>query len=35
VRGITRYGPTSVRILFLVAGVALVADALIHHSALL
>jgi cytochrome c biogenesis protein CcdA len=34
VRIITRYGPLSVRILFLVAGVALVVDALIHHSAL-
>lgn len=34
VRSITRYGPISVRILFLVAGVALVVDALIHHSAL-
>jgi cytochrome c biogenesis protein CcdA len=35
VRVLTRYGPISVRILFLVAGVALVVDALIHHSALL
>jgi cytochrome c biogenesis protein CcdA len=34
VRVITRYGPMSVRILFLVAGSALVVDALIHHSAL-
>lgn len=34
VRVITRYGPISVRILFLVAGVALVVDALIHHNAL-
>jgi cytochrome c biogenesis protein CcdA len=34
VRVITRYGPISVRILFLVAGSALVVDALIHHSAL-
>lgn len=29
---LTRYGPMGVRILFLVAGVALVADALIHYS---
>jgi cytochrome c biogenesis protein CcdA len=35
VRVITRYGPISVRILFLVAGVALVVDSLIHHTALL
>jgi cytochrome c biogenesis protein CcdA len=34
VRVITRYGPMSVRILFLVAGSALVVDALIHHNAL-
>jgi len=34
VRVITRYGPISVRILFLLAGSALVVDALIHHSAL-
>ena len=34
VRVITRYGPLSVRILFLLAGSALVVDALIHHSAL-
>jgi len=34
VRVITRYGPVSVRILFLLAGSALVVDALIHHSAL-
>jgi cytochrome c biogenesis protein CcdA len=34
VRVLTRYGPISVRILFLVAGVALATDALIHHSAL-
>jgi cytochrome c biogenesis protein CcdA len=34
VRVITRYGPMSVRILFLVAGSALIVDALIHHSAL-
>jgi hypothetical protein len=34
VRVITRYGPISVRILFLVAGSALIVDALIHHSAL-
>lgn len=32
VRTLTRYGPIGVRILFLVAGVALVADALIHYS---
>ncbi len=35
VRNITRYGPLSVRILFLVIGVALVADAVIHYDALL
>jgi cytochrome c biogenesis protein CcdA len=34
VRALTRYGPISVRILFLVVGVALVADALIHESTL-
>lgn len=34
VRTITRYGPISVRILFLGVGVVLVVDALIHHSAL-
>jgi len=34
VRVLIRYGPISVRILFLVAGVALVVDALIYHSAL-
>ncbi|MGA7055288.1 MAG: GAP family protein [Mycobacterium sp.] len=34
VRTLTRYGPISVRILFLVAGVALVVDAIIHHKAL-
>ncbi|MGB3485531.1 MAG: GAP family protein [Mycobacterium sp.] len=34
VRVITRYGPISVRVLFLVAGVALVADALVHYDAL-
>lgn len=34
VRNITRYGPLAVRILFLVAGVALAADAVIHHDAL-
>ena len=34
VRVITRYGPISVRILFLVAGSALVVDALIHYDAL-
>jgi cytochrome c biogenesis protein CcdA len=31
VRVLTRYGPMSVRILFLVVGVALVSDALIHY----
>lgn len=30
VRGLTRYGPLGVRLLFLVAGVAMVADALVH-----
>jgi cytochrome c biogenesis protein CcdA len=34
VRVITRYGPMSVRILFLVVGSALVVDAMIHHNAL-
>lgn len=34
VRVLTRYGPTSVRLLFLVFGVGLVADALVNHSAL-
>jgi cytochrome c biogenesis protein CcdA len=34
VRVITRYGPMSVRILFLVVGSALVVDALIHYKAL-
>ncbi|OBH78659.1 hypothetical protein A5681_06305 [Mycobacterium scrofulaceum] len=34
VRALTRYGPMSVRLLFLVFGVGLVADALINHSAL-
>jgi cytochrome c biogenesis protein CcdA len=34
VRVITRYGPMSVRILFLVVGSALVVDALIHYEAL-
>lgn len=34
VRTLTRYGPIGVRILFLVAGVALVADALINYSTL-
>lgn len=33
VRNMTRYGPIFVRILFVVAGVALVADALVHRSA--
>ncbi|MGE2714448.1 GAP family protein [Mycolicibacterium litorale] len=32
VRNLTRYGPVGVRLLFLVAGVALVADALVHYS---
>lgn len=32
VRTLTRYGPIGVRILFLVAGVALVSDALIHYQ---
>ena len=34
VRGLTRYGPISVRILFLVFGVGLVADALLFRSVL-
>lgn len=34
VRALTRYGPMSVRLLFLVFGVGLVADALVNHSAL-
>jgi hypothetical protein len=34
VRGLTRYGPISVRILFLVVGVGLVADALLFRSVL-
>lgn len=32
VRSLTRYGPIGVRLLFLVAGVAMVADALVHAS---
>lgn len=34
VRGLTRYGPMSVRLLFLVFGTGLIADALINHSVL-
>lgn len=34
VRAIARYGPVSVRLLFLVAGVALVVDSLIHYREL-
>lgn len=34
VRTLTRYGPISVRLLFLVFGIGLVADALVNHSAL-
>jgi len=34
VRTLTRYGPMSVRVLFLVVGIALVSDALIHHHAI-
>ncbi|OBK67764.1 GAP family protein [Mycobacterium sp. 1165178.9] len=34
VRGLTRYGPMSVRLLFLVFGTGLIADALVNHSAL-
>jgi cytochrome c biogenesis protein CcdA len=34
VRGLTRYGPLAVRLLFLVFGIGLVADALVNHSAL-
>lgn len=32
VRTLTRYGPIGVRIMFLIAGVALLADAVVHHS---
>ncbi|RUP28228.1 MAG: hypothetical protein EKK51_24245, partial [Mycolicibacterium sp.] len=32
VRILTRYGPIGVRLLFLVAGVALFADAVVHHN---
>jgi cytochrome c biogenesis protein CcdA len=35
VRALTRYGPTAVRVVFVIAGIGLVADALIHHSQLL
>lgn len=34
VRVLTRYGPMSVRLLFLVFGVGLIADAFVNHSAL-
>ncbi|OBH12518.1 GAP family protein [Mycobacterium sp. E1747] len=34
VRVLTRYGPMSVRLLFLVFGIGLMADALVNHSAL-
>jgi cytochrome c biogenesis protein CcdA len=34
VRALTRYGPMSVRLLFLVLGTGLTADALVNHSAL-
>jgi cytochrome c biogenesis protein CcdA len=34
VRGLTRYGPLAVRIIFLVVGVGLVVNALMHHHAL-
>ncbi|MFE3226880.1 GAP family protein [Nocardia sp. NPDC059228] len=34
VRGLKRFGPRSVRILLLLAGAALVADALVHHASL-
>ncbi len=34
VRVLTRYGPMSVRLLFLFFGVGLVADALVNHTAL-
>lgn len=34
IRVVTRYGPMSVRLLFLVFGVGLVADAFVNHSAL-
>jgi hypothetical protein len=33
VKTLTRYGPTGVRILFLIAGAALVADAVLHLKA--
>jgi hypothetical protein len=33
-RALTRYGPISVRLLFLVFGVGLAADAFVNHSAL-
>ncbi|MBS1693581.1 MAG: GAP family protein [Actinobacteria bacterium] len=32
VRALTRYGPIAVRVLFLVIGIVLVSDALIHHD---
>jgi cytochrome c biogenesis protein CcdA len=32
VQNLTKYGPTGVRLLFLVAGVALVADAIVHRT---
>jgi hypothetical protein len=35
VRTLTRYGPLAVRLLFLVFGIGLVADALVDHGALL
>ncbi|OBJ25535.1 GAP family protein [Mycobacterium sp. 1245801.1] len=34
VRALTRYGPMSVRLLFLVFGTGLIADAIVNHSAL-
>ncbi|GAB3204902.1 GAP family protein [Nocardia tengchongensis] len=34
VRGLKRFGPLSVRVLLLVAGAALVADAVVHHARL-
>jgi cytochrome c biogenesis protein CcdA len=34
VRSVTRYGPIGVRGLFLLAGIAMVADAMVHHGAL-
>lgn len=34
VRAITRYGPIAVRVIFLVVGVGLVVNALMHHAAL-